>query len=192
MFREPPQNANGPRLPCRAPSVSSTLKISLQAPWGFRPLLLEAHSQTMDFQIQQVTNPCAAPSHAESMVLPRLVIIFPHMLTSLHRVTGGPLAVCAEVPLCHTFRWAFAARFQGSNTEATLTVQPRLFAVRHRLHVQLPASGYPPFIVELFTAALIAVPETVCSGPVPCGTRSSLRRPRLRGPVSWNLVPWGD
>lgn len=56
----------------------------------------------MEFQTRG--RPTLAPRHrhAESMVLPRLVVIFPHVLTSLHRVTGGPLAVCAEVPLRHT------------------------------------------------------------------------------------------
>lgn len=81
----------------------------------------------------------------------------------------GPMgsAICARVPPRHSHRALIQSAFSGArNWKTPLTPSPMPVRTLARLFRQLPASGCPPFIVELFAAGFYRPVAEEVSSPV--------------------------
>lgn len=87
--------------------------------------------------------------------LPALAAAFIQRVTSLATMWRSA-AVCPSLPGRHSFRVdskGIRSISEDRSKKHPLTRRQRVFAVRHRLSLNLPASDYSPFMVELFAAA---------------------------------------
>jgi len=164
-------------LPC----VRITSRVSPRAPLPFRELSTWSPLPDSGLPITWMTNPGTAHHTRQP------VVNFPQSVTSLHPVTGWALWVCRPgsrlVPLAVTT----TSRLGGTEQEDPLTGHPRLFAFRHRLRLQLPASSSEPFMVELFTVFLfrrtpqVSLCESSLSPEKTLPTPAKVVRPTIPG-----------
>lgn len=89
------------------------------------------------------------------------------------------------LPHDHRLRRLQSAISEDRRGKRPLTHRHGLFAVWHRLPHNLPASSFPPFMVELFAASGFAEGPRLWSrvGPACRQVGSSPRRPRLNEPA---------
>ena len=97
----------------------------------------------------RITSP--APSE-----LPGLVTVSTYAVTSLGRVTGRSNNACSRLPPGHSFRPPERTISADRHEKRPPIHRCLMFAAWQGLCVDSPASGFPPFVVELFTVGLVS------------------------------------
>jgi len=181
LRRGPPVAANESRLPCRVTRED------------FRPLFYLGHTPSPRRFNHLVDNqaPATTPAAAD---LPTLIKDFVKRVALLSDVTPRTPILWVRLSRRPSFRSFAILRMRaisGARTQKPpLTHKHWVFAVWHRLSFNSPASGCPPFMVELFTADdLRPTPNQSRPGSACCQVGSSPRRPRLNVPHKTETNP---